>query len=54
MNAETIVIHYPLYPSKDKEDYVTYFIDKIKHFDTACMLCNNNNSNGLYHMGIQL
>ena len=30
MNAETIVIHYPLYPSKDKEDYVTYFIDKIK------------------------
>ena len=24
MNAETIVIHYPLYPSKDKEDYVTY------------------------------
>ncbi len=26
-----------------------YFIDKIKHFDTACMLCNNNYSNGLYH-----
>ncbi|MBK9792643.1 MAG: hypothetical protein IPP60_05965 [Sphingobacteriales bacterium] len=30
MTTETIALHYPFYPSKDNEDYVTYFIDKIQ------------------------